>query len=46
MSPAHQAAQAYIDAVNTTNLDRLADLFAVDHLTVDDNGKIARMAIA
>ena len=30
MSPAHQAAQAYIDAVNTTDLDRLADLFADD----------------
>jgi ketosteroid isomerase-like protein len=30
MSPTHQAAQAYIDAVNTTDLDRLAGLFAAD----------------
>ena len=106
MTLAHDAAQAYIDAVNATDLDKLADLFAahatvfhpmgtfrgaaairefyassvlahaprivasewmhdgdhcmfeltattgerisnaIDHLTVDDNGKIARMAIA
>ena len=30
MSPAHQAAQAYIDAVNTTDIERLAGLFAAD----------------
>jgi ketosteroid isomerase-like protein len=30
MTPAHQAALAYIDAVNATDLDRLADLFAAD----------------
>jgi len=106
MTPAHNAAQAYIDAVNATDLDGLAALFAadatvhhpmgtfhgvasirefyagsvlahaprivasewmddgdqcmfeltatagertsnaIDHLTVDDSGKIVRMAIA
>lgn len=30
MTPAHRAAQAYIDAVNTTDLDRLVGLFAAD----------------
>ena len=30
MTPAHQAAHAYIDAVNSGDLDRLAGLFASD----------------
>jgi ketosteroid isomerase-like protein len=30
MTPAHRAAQEYIDAVNTTDLDRLVALFAAD----------------